>query len=75
MKWFEFLISFTNFHKMSFTATTSNRKMQVELKGVSSEQCNKMYRRFNISINMGQMCAGGEEGFDSCRGTEFLLSN
>lgn len=49
-------------------ATGSNRKLQVTLNGVSRVKCNKMYNRFNVSLKDGQMCAGGEEGFDSCRG-------
>ncbi|XP_031619775.1 serine protease easter-like [Contarinia nasturtii] len=50
------------------SATDSNRKMQVTLKGISNEKCDKMYKRFNVSMKDGQFCAGGEEGFDSCRG-------
>lgn len=42
--------------------------MRVELNGISQEQCNRMYRRFNVKLKNGQLCAGGEEGFDSCRG-------
>lgn len=42
--------------------------MQVTLKGVSKERCDQMYERFNVTIDEGQMCAGGEEGYDSCRG-------
>lgn len=49
-------------------ATTSHKKMQVTLNGVSQEKCKKMYEPFNVAINSGQLCAGGEEGFDSCGG-------
>ncbi|XP_055323303.1 serine protease easter-like [Sitodiplosis mosellana] len=49
-------------------AKSSNKKMQVTLNGVSKQRCDQMYKRFNVSINEGQMCAGGEEGYDSCRG-------
>lgn len=42
--------------------------MQVTLKGVSKKNCDRMYGRFNVSMKSGQLCAGGEEGFDSCRG-------
>lgn len=42
--------------------------MQVTLKGVSRERCNRMYKRFKISIQSSQLCAGGEEGYDSCGG-------
>lgn len=51
-----------------FAATTSNTKMQVSLKGVSQTRCNEMYKSFGVSLKSSQMCAGGEEGFDSCRG-------
>lgn len=51
-----------------FAAKGSDRKMQVTLKGVSRERCEKMYKGLNFSFKRGQMCAGGEEGFDSCRG-------
>lgn len=51
-----------------FAATTSNLKMQVSLKGVSQTRCNEMYKSFAVSLKSSQMCAGGEEGFDSCRG-------
>lgn len=42
--------------------------MQVSLQGVSQARCKKMYNRFGVSLGVGQMCAGGQEGFDSCRG-------
>lgn len=42
--------------------------MQVSLQGVSQERCKRMYKPFGVKLNEGQMCAGGEEGFDSCRG-------
>lgn len=50
------------------SAQASGKKMQVTLKGVPQKKCDKMYKRFNVSINEKQLCAGGEEGFDSCRG-------
>lgn len=43
------------------------------LKGVSTVQCNKMYKRFNLTFKLNQFCAGGEEGFDSCQGNNFDL--
>lgn len=42
--------------------------MQVTLKGVQKERCDRMYKRINVLLKEGQMCAGGEEGYDSCRG-------
>lgn len=42
--------------------------MQVSLRGVSQARCNRMYKSFGVSLKTGQMCAGGEEGYDSCRG-------
>lgn len=55
------------------SAKSSDRKMQVTLKGVSKKDCDKMYRFFNVSFKSGQLCAGGEEGYDSCRGAIQLL--
>lgn len=49
--------------------------MQVTLKSVSPEKCNKMYEPFGVSLKAGQMCAGGEEGFDSCKGKIQVHSN
>lgn len=55
--------------RFCFAATTSSVKMQVSLQGVSQERCKKMYKPFGVKLNVGQMCVGGEEGLDSCRGT------
>ena len=47
----------------------ADRLQHVNLKVVSSEECQAMYskRGSNIS-NASQLCAGGEEGRDSCVG-------
>lgn len=47
--------------------------MQVTLKSVSQERCNEMYKLFGVSLKATQMCAGGEEGFDSCKGKIQIL--
>lgn len=46
----------------------SNIKLKVDLDGVTKASCNTMYNKQNVQINDDQICAGGEEGKDSCRG-------
>lgn len=31
-------------------------------------QCNNVYRAHNVVLSNSQLCAGGVQGFDSCRG-------
>lgn len=38
------------------------------LKGVSFEYCRSIYNNLNVTVNRGELCAGGEEGMDSCSG-------
>lgn len=40
----------------------------MRLKSVSQERCNQMYKPFGVSLWPSQVCAGGEEGLDSCKG-------
>lgn len=40
----------------------------VEVDGVSLEQCNRVYSMLNVRIESKQVCAGGEQGLDSCNG-------
>lgn len=43
-------------------------KQSVVLNGVSVERCNRAYRRYNLTLSNRHLCAGGKEGFDTCRG-------
>lgn len=38
------------------------------MNGFSFNSCNSKYRTININILSSQLCAGGEEGKDSCNG-------
>lgn len=49
-------------------ASFSNFKLKVGVDGVSNQQCNQAYSRHSVNLGSGQLCAGGEKGFDSCRG-------
>ncbi|XP_063698021.1 CLIP domain-containing serine protease B4-like [Culicoides brevitarsis] len=47
----------------------SNKKLKVDLKGFNQRECAQKYRqRYGSEINDSQLCAGGEEGKDSCTG-------
>lgn len=35
---------------------------------VDSQQCNQKYAGVNVQLGPNQLCAGGEQGKDSCRG-------
>lgn len=50
------------------TASQSNVKLKVSINGVSISQCNGVYGRQGVTLTNNQVCAGGEKGFDSCRG-------
>ncbi|XP_055595733.1 CLIP domain-containing serine protease B15-like [Uranotaenia lowii] len=47
---------------------SSNFLRSVELMGQSHEQCNKNLARINVALEETQLCVGGEEGKDSCKG-------
>lgn len=38
------------------------------MQGTSAQYCKQVYRIHNIHISTKQLCAGGEEGKDSCNG-------
>lgn len=38
------------------------------MNGVSLASCNQVYRRQSVTLGAGQLCAGGQKGFDSCKG-------
>ncbi|XP_017479451.1 PREDICTED: serine protease easter-like [Rhagoletis zephyria] len=48
--------------------SSSNVKLKAELTGVSLEKCRHVYRPQSILLESTQMCAGGKQGVDSCRG-------
>lgn len=50
------------------TGSNSDRKLKVVVRGVTRLQCEQVYRRQNVRLGAGQLCAGGEKDRDSCRG-------
>lgn len=50
------------------TGRHSTKKLKVFLKGVENSACNATYSRRNLDIDSTQVCAGGEQGVDSCSG-------
>lgn len=50
------------------TNSTSNIKLKAELQPVPTEDCNRRYQTQRRTLTSSQMCAGGVEGIDSCRG-------
>ncbi|KAJ8982918.1 hypothetical protein NQ317_004574 [Molorchus minor] len=46
----------------------SSVKLKLQMKVKANDDCTKTYRRANVNLNGGQLCAGGEKGKDSCRG-------
>jgi len=46
----------------------SNFKLKVSVPGVSKEKCNTKYSQYRLTLGAGQLCAGGINGSDSCRG-------
>lgn len=43
-------------------ASRSDVKLKLEIEGFNLNRCNNVYRLAGISLNNGQICAGGEEG-------------
>lgn len=56
------------FFLLLFVASHSDVKLKLEVNGVNLNRCNNIYRLAGITLNSGQICAGGEEGKDSCSG-------
>lgn len=46
----------------------SDVKLKVNLKRIDMNLCMEMYHTLNVELIESQMCAGGEDGMDSCRG-------
>lgn len=51
-----------------FSASRSDVKLKLEVNGFNLGQCTNVYRRASISLGQNVLCAGGEEGKDSCSG-------
>lgn len=51
-----------------FAATQSTTKQKVQLKGYNFERCSNLYKRNSVDLSRKVLCAGGEQGKDSCRG-------
>jgi len=49
-------------------ASNSNLKLKVGVDGVPLAQCNNVYKVHSLTLGSSQLCAGGHQGFDSCRG-------
>ncbi|XP_017144468.1 melanization protease 1 [Drosophila miranda] len=50
------------------TNFTSNRKLKAEVDPVPLSDCNNRYASQRRTVTSNQICAGGVEGVDSCRG-------
>ncbi|EDV42854.1 uncharacterized protein Dana_GF18202 [Drosophila ananassae] len=50
------------------TNATSSVKLKAELDPVSTRSCNERYASQRRTVTTNQLCAGGVEGVDSCRG-------
>lgn len=51
-----------------FTGTRSQQLMQVDLIGKDIQDCRRVFNPRRLTITDMQLCVGGEEGKDSCRG-------
>lgn len=48
--------------------SVSNLKLKASVEGYTIDECRSVYMRQNIILEDSQICAGGKEGVDSCRG-------
>lgn len=55
------------------TASQSQVKLKVQVSGFNLEQCTDIYQRSAINLSARVLCAGGEDGKDSCRGMQMTL--
>lgn len=51
-----------------FSASRSDIKLKLEVNGYNLDECSEVYRNHKIRLNSKHLCAGGEEGRDSCSG-------
>uniref|UniRef100_A0A1B0FFU3 CLIP domain-containing serine protease n=1 Tax=Glossina morsitans morsitans TaxID=37546 RepID=A0A1B0FFU3_GLOMM len=50
------------------SGSSSTVKLKAPVQGLEPEECRRIYSRQNIHLGDKQICAGGKEGVDSCRG-------
>ncbi|XP_055847600.1 serine protease easter-like isoform X2 [Episyrphus balteatus] len=48
--------------------TSSNVKLKAEVPVVPLNECQRVYSQRSVDLGSTQMCAGGQQGIDSCRG-------
>lgn len=53
---------------MYISATASNVKLKVTLNVVPQATCDRLYEPFSIRLTSSHLCAGGDIGYDSCKG-------
>lgn len=58
-----------------FAASRSDIKKKLEVSGFNLNRCGQVYRLAGITLNPKQLCAGGEEGKDSCNGDSGKFEN
>ncbi|CAG9821117.1 unnamed protein product [Phaedon cochleariae] len=46
----------------------SSVKLKLDIPVRSNQECGEIYESAGVTLNGGQLCAGGEKGKDSCRG-------
>lgn len=52
-----------------FAASRSDVKLKLEVNGINLDRCDDIYQRYlGVKLTSKQLCAGGEEGRDSCSG-------
>jgi len=50
------------------TSSVSSLKLKASVEGIKLAECQATYGKQNIDLQETQLCAGGKEGIDSCRG-------
>ncbi|KYN27230.1 Serine protease easter [Trachymyrmex cornetzi] len=50
------------------TSSASNIKLKLALPLAEKSQCDQTYSSAGVRLGLGQICAGGQKGKDSCRG-------
>ncbi|XP_055847601.1 serine protease easter-like [Episyrphus balteatus] len=48
--------------------TSSNVKLKAEVQVVPLNECKRVYSESNVELGTSQMCAGGQQGIDTCSG-------
>lgn len=68
-KWtLQFLADNNYFVLFQLAGSRSDVKLQLKVNGFNLNQCNNVYKRLSHSLTTKHLCAGGEEGRDSCSG-------